>query len=141
MASGRCPGCLARGPATIDRARSSARTPALYIRSPLLTFSSGTIGLYGLQTNAALTALTIQKTSQAEEGRETALLESEIAHASSLLDQADVRGGPGDTRLLFNAAESFQRTKDLLSFIELDGEQAAQFHRQLAALQARLLGK
>ena len=71
----------------------------------------------------------------------TALLESEIAHASSLLDQADVRGGHGDTRLLFNAAESFQRTKDLLSVIELDGEQAAQFERQLAVLQARLLGK
>jgi hypothetical protein len=74
-------------------------------------------------------------------GQESALLASEMAYASSLLDQADAPGQATDTRLFLNAAESYQRTKDLLSVIELDAEQTSQFHERLAALRARLLGR
>ena len=73
--------------------------------------------------------------------QESALLASEMAHASSLLDQADAPGQATDTRLLLNATESYQRTKDLLSVIELDAEQTSQFQERLVALQARLLGR
>ena len=38
-------------------------------------------------------------------------------------------------------AESYQRTKDLLSVIELDAVETSQFEDGLAALQARLLGR
>jgi hypothetical protein len=46
-----------------------------------------------------------------------------------------------DRQLLLNAAESYQRTKDLMSVIEIDAEQTSQFQERLAALQARLLGR
>ena len=74
-------------------------------------------------------------------GRESTLLASEMAYASSLLDQADAPGQATDTRLLLNAAESYQRTKVLLSLIELDAEQTRQFQERLAILRARLLGR
>ena len=73
--------------------------------------------------------------------KETALLSSEIDHAQCLLDQADAPGRDTDTRLLFAAAESYQRTKTLLSRMDLEAEQATQFQERLAVLQARLLGK
>jgi hypothetical protein len=73
--------------------------------------------------------------------KETALLASEIDYASSLLDQAEGPGRDTDTRLLFNAAESYRRTKNLLSLMELEADQATHFQGQLAVLQARLLGK
>jgi hypothetical protein len=72
---------------------------------------------------------------------EAALLASEIAHASSLLDQAELPGNQTDTRLLFNAADSYRRTKNLLSVVRLEAGQAAEFQEQIAELQARLLGK
>jgi hypothetical protein len=56
-----------------------------------------------------------------------------MAYASSLLDQADAPGQATATRLPLNAAESYQRTKDLLSVIELDAEQTSQFQERLAA--------
>jgi hypothetical protein len=74
-------------------------------------------------------------------GQESALLASEMAYAFSLLDQADAPGQATDTRLLLNAAESYQRTKDLLSVIEIDAKQASQLQERLAVLQARLLGR
>ena len=74
-------------------------------------------------------------------GHESALVASEMAYVSSLLDQADAPGQATDTRLLLNAAESYQRTKDLLSVIGLDAEQTSQFQERLAVLQARLLGR
>ena len=80
-------------------------------------------------------------TAQTSAARQSALLASEMAYTSSLLEQADAPGQATDTRLLLNAAESYQRTKDLLSVIELDAEQMSQFQERLAALQARLLGK
>ena len=70
-----------------------------------------------------------------------ALLASEIAHAAALLDQAELPGNQTDTRLLFNAAESYRRTKNLLSVIRLEAGQAAEFQEAIAELQARLLGK
>jgi hypothetical protein len=73
--------------------------------------------------------------------KDTALLASEIDHASALLDQADLPGRQTDTRLLFNAVESYRRTRNLLSLIELESEQASEFQERLAELQARLLGK
>ena len=73
--------------------------------------------------------------------KETALLASEIDHASSLLDQADLPGRQTDTRLLFNAAESYRRTRNLLARIDLESDQASEFQERLAELQARLLGK
>ena len=68
------------------------------------------------------------------------LIEQQLA-VGKLLDQADAPGKATDTRLLLNAAGSYQRTKDLLSVIELDAEQTSQFEERLAALQARLLGR
>ena len=73
--------------------------------------------------------------------KEAALLASEIDHASALLDQAELPGRQTDTRLLFNAAESYRRTRNLLSLMDLESEQAGEFHERLAELQARLLGK
>jgi hypothetical protein len=73
--------------------------------------------------------------------QQCALLMSEMAYVSTLLDQADTPGQATDTRLVFNAAESYQRTKDLLSVINLDAEQKSQFQERLAALQGRLLGR
>ena len=78
---------------------------------------------------------------QRGEKRQAALLASEIAHASALLDQAEQPGRQTDTRLLLNAAESYRRTKNLLSVIRLEAGQAAEFQEQIAGLQARLLGK
>lgn len=73
--------------------------------------------------------------------KDAALLASEIAHAAALLDQADLPGKQTDTRLLLNAAESYRRTKSLLSIMRLEAGQAAEFQEQIAGLQARLLGK
>ncbi len=79
--------------------------------------------------------------SKSHQRREADLVASEIAHANSLLDQADVAGSHSDTRLLFNAADSLLRTKNLLSVITLEPEQAARFEQELAVIRARLLGK
>jgi hypothetical protein len=43
--------------------------------------------------------------------------------------------------LLFNAAESYRRTKSLLSRMDPDDELASQFQERIVVLQARLLGK
>jgi hypothetical protein len=72
---------------------------------------------------------------------QAALIAAEIAHAASLLDQAELPGKQTDTRLLFNAADSYRRTKNLLSVMPLEAGQAAEFQEQVAGLQARLLGK
>lgn len=93
---------------------------------------------YVVYTFPAIRAVTAR--TQPGKRKETALLASEIDHASCLLDQAGA-GGNTDTRLLFNAAESYRRTKSLLSRMELDAEQATHFHARLAGLHARLLGK
>ena len=73
--------------------------------------------------------------------KDAALLASEIAHAAALLDQAELPGRQTDTRLLLNAAESYRRTRNLLSSMRLEAGQAAEFQEQIAELQARLLGK
>jgi hypothetical protein len=71
----------------------------------------------------------------------TDLVASEIEHALSLLDQADVPGRSTDTRLLLNAAESYRRTKNLLLRMNIESTDVAQLHGRLELLQARLLGK
>lgn len=74
------------------------------------------------------------------QSKEAALLASEINHASCLLDQADA-GESTDNRLLLNAAESYRRSKTLMSRMKLDPDQATHFQERLARLQWRLLGK
>lgn len=116
---------------------------ALFLRELRLRLpefhTAARVGYHGQPCNRETAEMTAR--AHPVKSKETALLSAEIDHALSLLDQADAPDRSTDTRLLINAAESYQRTKNLLLRMDLDVHQSTRVEERLAVLQARLLGK